>query len=591
MTNNKKSPPQEQGKSDDRWGEFHTIVTGPEQQRLDQIEARLDDPDRLAEEISNVLPNAVGKTSKRSEALVQAFTPVVEKSVHESVRKSTKTFANLLYPVIRPAIQKAIANTFKRMIQSFNTAIDHSFSFKGLRWRMESIITRKPFAEVVLLHSLVYSVDQVFLIRKDSGILLHQVQSTLGAGTQDGDLVSAMLKAIRDFVHDSFKLREEGLETIQVGDFSIWVEQGEYAILAGVVRGNAPETFRVQLKDTLEKLEHEFHLDLERFDGDVSAFEKTGYLLEPCLHTEVKKRKRKAPMLSWLLLLALLAYGAYGIYNYHMSRQENERWDAFLEKVDRTPGIVVTKAGKKTGKYYIHGMRDPLAPDPLAHAAPNGLNPEEIDTQWTAYQSLLPRYILVRARTILEPPDTVRLELKKGVLIATGSADAVWKEEARLLARAITGIGGFLQQGVTNLDKRGFSTLSRRIMEQRFTFDSGSSELSPGQLEKLDTFVKDVRILFATAAKLDKQVRIVVTGHTDATGTDTVNQMIRAARADGIKGYMISKGIPAAALESAIAGETETASNTPDTPPSQEAKSDEQRRAVTFTVIIDNPIN
>ena len=93
---------------------------------------------------------------------------------------------------------------------------------------MESIITRKPFAEVVLLHSLVYSVDQVFLIRKDSGILLYQVQSALGAGTQDGDLVSDMLKAIRDFVHDSFKLQEEGLETIHVGDFSIWVEQGEY---------------------------------------------------------------------------------------------------------------------------------------------------------------------------------------------------------------------------------------------------------------------------------------------------------------------------------------------------------------------------
>jgi OOP family OmpA-OmpF porin len=568
--------------SGNRWPEFRSLVVGPEEHRLDKIEARLDDPDRLAEEISTVLPDAVGKTSKKSDAIVRAFTPVVEKSVHESVKKNTKTFANLLYPVIRPAIQKAIANTFKRMIQSFNKAIENSFSLKGLRWRIQSMITRKPFAEVVLLHSLVYSVDQVFLIRKDSGILLYQVQSALAPGQQDGDLVSAMLKAIQDFVQDSFKTGEEGLETIEVGGFSIWIEQGEYTILAGVVRGNAPETFREQLKNALEKLEHEFRRDLERFQGDITPFEKTGYLMEPCLQTEVKQTKKRVPLVSWLLLAALLLYGGYAAYNGYTAMQARKHWTAYLEQVTAVPGVLVTESGRKDDRYYIKGLRDPLAPNPAEVVPQKDLQPGGVVFQWTAYQSLLPRYILIRARTILSPPETVRLELNDGVLIATGSADAHWKEEAHLLARAVTGIREFRQTRVANLDEKGFQTLADLVRQQRFTFERGTSDLTPGQQEKLETFVKDVRILFAAARKLNKRVRIVITGHTDASGTDALNKKIRAARAAKILQFFLSRGITPDSISAA--GEEPT----PDAP-GLEALPDEERRAVTFTVIAEEP--
>lgn len=310
MTESTDSFPQQPQPQTDPFSQLRNIVTGAEQRRLDQIEARLDNPDRLADEIGNVLPRAVSKSSEKSRALVSAFTPVVENAVHESVRKNTTTFAHLLYPVIRPAIQKAIANTFKRMIQSFNKVIEYSFSFRGLRWRVESIISHKPFAEVVLLHSLVYSVSQVFLIRKESGILLCQAQSLQGL-SRDGDLVSSMLNAIRDFIHDSFKGPREGLEIIQVSDFSIWIEEGEFALLAGVVQGNAPESLRRDLKKALDKIEHQFHHQFKTFNGDASTFEKAGYLLEPCLQTELHKKKNAPPT---LLALTANTVGLYRLY-------------------------------------------------------------------------------------------------------------------------------------------------------------------------------------------------------------------------------------------------------------------------------------
>jgi hypothetical protein len=56
------------------------------------------------------------------------------------------------------------------MMQSFNQTIDHSLSFKGLAWRIEAWRTGRPFAEVVLLHTLRFRVEQLFLIHRDTGL-------------------------------------------------------------------------------------------------------------------------------------------------------------------------------------------------------------------------------------------------------------------------------------------------------------------------------------------------------------------------------------------------------------------------------------
>jgi len=139
-----------------------------------------------------------------------------------------------------PAIRKAISSALSGMIESFNQTLSYSVSVRGLRWRLEALRTGKSFAEVVLMHTLLYRVEQVFLIHKKTGLLLQHVSAVPGA-VQDADMVSGMLTAIQDFVHDSFSSRRsDELETLQVGDLTVWIEQGPLAILAGVIRGNAP---------------------------------------------------------------------------------------------------------------------------------------------------------------------------------------------------------------------------------------------------------------------------------------------------------------------------------------------------------------
>ena len=77
-------------------------------------------------------------------------------------------------------------------------------------------------------------------------------------------MVSGMLTAIRDFAHDSFRVSEdEALETLQVGDVTVWIEQGPYAILAAVIRGTAPRELRTALQEALEYV-HAYHGDALR---------------------------------------------------------------------------------------------------------------------------------------------------------------------------------------------------------------------------------------------------------------------------------------------------------------------------------------
>ena len=57
--------------------------------------------------------------------------------------------------------------------------------------------------------------------------------------TAESDAVSAMLTAIQDFVADSFLRENKGqkLDSIEFGDYNIWLISAPKGVLAAVVRG------------------------------------------------------------------------------------------------------------------------------------------------------------------------------------------------------------------------------------------------------------------------------------------------------------------------------------------------------------------
>ncbi|MDH5740477.1 MAG: hypothetical protein OEY77_09150, partial [Nitrospira sp.] len=230
------SPPEGLTSIQEDWTQLRALLLAPEQTQLDELRERLDNRVVQSQDISQVLPEAFALRGDNDQQLSTVLTPYVENGFVASVRKSPRTVVDAIAPIIGPAIRQAIARALQSMTQSFNHTLDESLSVRGLRWRVEAWRTGKPFAEVVLLHRLRYRVEQVFLIHRETGLLLHHV-ATDGAVIQDQHVLSGMLTAIQNYVQDSFGGRQDQtLDQFQVGEWTVWSEQGSQAYLACVVR-------------------------------------------------------------------------------------------------------------------------------------------------------------------------------------------------------------------------------------------------------------------------------------------------------------------------------------------------------------------
>ena len=371
------------------------------------------------------------------------------------------------------AIRKAIAEALGAMMQSLNRTLDNSISVQSLRWRVEAMRTGKPFAEVVMLHTLEYRVEQVFLIHRETGLLLqHAVADDDQDGIQDADMVSGMLTAIQDFVRDSFNAQtSETLEAMKVGELTVWIEQGSQATVAGVIRGAAPQELRAMFQDALDTVHLDFHDPLNDFQGDATPFEECQPHLESCLqaryHTPAKQGGSVSPPLAAAVSVFVLALGLFGFFYI----RSYLRWGNYLSSLQKEPGLVVVKAEHGFFRDSIEGLRDPLAADPNALLQAANLNPAKVTARWDEYQALHPKLLEQRARRLLEPPATVQLSITNGVLYAKGAASPEWVAEARKLTRSLAGVNQFTYASDLQADIKS-------VENGNIRFASGRAELT-----------------------------------------------------------------------------------------------------------------
>src|SRR5688572_18709081 len=152
------------------FAELRALIVGPEQRQLRTLQTRLDDPATQIREVSRVLPQAM-LLRKDDPQLTRALAPTIEETITAAVRKNPQPWADALFPIFGPAIRKAIAASLSSMLESLNQSLEHSLSWRAVQWRITAARTGKSFAEVVLLKTLVYRVEQVFLIERESGLL------------------------------------------------------------------------------------------------------------------------------------------------------------------------------------------------------------------------------------------------------------------------------------------------------------------------------------------------------------------------------------------------------------------------------------
>jgi OOP family OmpA-OmpF porin len=511
---------------------LRAILLGPHREQIQKLERMLQDP--------------------------EALSPVVEKALTASVRRDPRPLADALFPVMGPAIRRAISQALAGMMQSMNLALEHTFSIQGIRWRWEAIRTGSSFAEVVLRHSLLYRVEQLFLVYRESGLLLQHLTAP-SVAAQPPDMVAGMLTAIQDFTRDSFHVdQEEMLETMQVGELTVRVEQGARTLLAAVIRGHAPVEFRTEMQSALEAIEGEHAAELASFQGDASPFLRSRPRLESLLLMEAREPARRMPWRSWAVMLLVLA----GLAVLLVPRViRTRRWHAYLDRLRDEPGLIVTDVGRQDGHYVVRGLRDPLARDPEELLSATRLPAEAVVGRWEPYVALLPQFILRRATRALSPPQTISLRLVGDTLIGEGAAAESWFAHAALVAPALAGVGTWRADPVLPRDLPPLRPLVAAVESHRILFDPAVSDLDSAAARVLAATVPDVVRLDSVAAGMGYALRLELVGSADDIGSASDNERLRAERADRVASRLTPLLPPEVRLSTAVAPADSAAAN------------------------------
>lgn len=142
-----------------------------------------------------------------------------------------------------------------------------------------------------------------------------------------------------------------------------------------------------------------------------------------------------------------------------------------------------------------------------------------------------------------------------GAAVGAGIGALVGGKSHRGRNAAIGGLTGAVVGGaVGNYMDRQAAELKRNVPEAEVVrdgdkvyvalssgilFDVGKDQLKPQAKEALAKAAQTLK---------SSETTIVVEGHTDSTGSDAVNQPLSERRANRVKEYLISQGVPAAKL-------------------------------------------
>jgi len=531
--------------------ELRRLLLIEDYQKLQTLLAWLEQHQQDPKKLAQILPQALEDLSQNSTRLTAILAPQIEKGLHSSVSKNPQPLIDSLFPIIGPMIRKSISESLNDMLKSINQLVDQSFSINALRWRIEAKRTGKSYAEIALLRSLDYQVDQIFLIHQETGILLEHLTSPESLH-KDGDMVSGMLTAVQDFVTDAFSINDGSyLSELKLGDFTLILEKGPKASIVAAILGKPPASIRLELQQQLEFLHRDYHDEFDSFKGDTTLFDSTIEDLSTLLVR--KKRHKKRPFLRWIVIsLALLSLLAYASYNSWLSYQNHQAWSNLISNLNQQPGILVTSEGNN----QIQGLADPIIGDIKSYAIKHKLIDSEnhyldsIQWQFKPYISLEPQMVEQRVKRNLILPQGVHYQYEKGVLLLRGQTTSQWLQKIQAKLYSIQGVTEIDHSALVFIDLEGEQDRIKQLHEQRLAekalktalsnvrpfkiyFDIGKVQFTDKHAQLLTTLEPEFKKIALISKQLNHHIELDVIGGIDtSSGSLALNIKLAQKRAD-----------------------------------------------------------
>lgn len=524
--------------------------------------------------VSNVVSEALLERESKDGSVNKVLVPLVEKSLNRSIEANSEKIVGTLYPLVGALVRKAVSAFLVEFVERTNALIENSLSPKSISWRFKAWQSGIKYSEYVAAQIYQYQVQQLLVIHRETGTLLHSISAD-PEKEKDADLISSMLVAINDFVADAFGVSsnepENELGEIKTEDFTLLIKIGPQALLVAAVTGSIPPEVRGKLQQALEDFHRFYQQPLINYEGDNAAFDGCETILADCLVSEKKEgegKKSKRLVGAALLLVVLIALCTLSFLRLSLSILKSD-----LHELSPPPGVVVTDAYISNGKVHAKILRDPAADNIEKWFSDSDIDLSRIMVSEEPFVSLKPSIVerklekLIRDYPLSEH-ETLSLDKQNdNKWIVLGD---VFASTAINLTQKINNLPGISSLEVDTsplsikaeyeidnaaLQKVALTRLVNKVSSQSVLFATNQEALSEVQLAKLEILANDVKQLLSVAKKTNTIVSIVVMGASDNSGSSARNRELSQKRAENVVNSLISLGVKSSVLIPVSLGE------------------------------------
>ncbi len=512
--------------------------------------------------VTNVVSEALFDRETKDGSVNKVLVPLVEKSLHRSIEANSDKIVGTLYPLVGTLVRKAVSSFLVEFVERTNALIENSLSPKSVSWRFKAWQSGIRYSEYVASQIYQYQVQQLLVIHRETGTLLHSISSDPDK-EKDADLISSMLVAINDFVADAFGVTstesENELGEIKTEDFTLLIKIGPQALLVAAVTGSIPPEVRGKLQQALEDFHQFYQQPLLNYEGDNAPFDGCETILSDCLISERKEgegKKSKRLIGAVVLLAIFLGLAVLSFMRLSLSILKSD-----LHELTPPPGIIVTDTYISNGNVHAKVLRDPIATSIESWFSENGIDTERVTVIEEPFVSLKPSVVERKLSMLVSDyplSESENISMEKGENGSFVIAGTVFTPTAINLTQQIGAIPGISMLSVDTtslnvkaahqvdnavLQKAALNRLVNKVSSQNVLFATNQEALSEVQLAKLEPLANDIKQLLALADKTETVVSIVVMGASDNSGSSARNRALSQKRAENVVNSLISLGV------------------------------------------------
>ncbi|OKH11737.1 OmpA family protein [[Limnothrix rosea] IAM M-220] len=245
------------------------------------VEKTQEDKVAMIRAIANLIPGAIDQQVRsNSDDLVEALAPAMGDIIKQQIRIERDAMVDALYPVIGSTISKYMQD----VVQEINSRVESTLTPAGIQRKLRAKMKGISEAELIFQESMPFEIKAVFLIHKQSGLIIASAkqQKSLPENTDDkegkaleGDLMAGMLTAMRSFASECSI--EPGntseLKEIEYESFQILMEVAGYCYIATVLKGEVEANYIKKMRRSLSNIILQYDRDqsIHYYSGDPNS--------------------------------------------------------------------------------------------------------------------------------------------------------------------------------------------------------------------------------------------------------------------------------------------------------------------------------